>query len=101
MNRRKLEKNINVDEGHEIKFKRFTFNQLVQHWVMIAAFMTLVITGMPIKFPDTWWSSTIINLVGGFEMRTQIHHVAGTGMVLLGIYHVIFHLFLKEEYGQH
>ena len=81
----------------EVFFKRFTFNQLVQHWVMIGTFMLLVVTGMAVKFPDAWWSPVIINLVGGFEMRTQIHHAAGIGMVLLGIYHVGYHVFIDKE----
>ena len=81
----------------EVYFKRFTFNQLVEHWVMIGSFMLLVVTGMPVKFPDAWWSPVIINLVGGFEMRTQIHHAAGITMVLLGVYHVTYHLFIDKE----
>ncbi|MCZ7357341.1 MAG: cytochrome b/b6 domain-containing protein [Candidatus Methanoperedens sp.] len=81
----------------EVFFKRFTFNQLVQHWVMIGTFMLLVVTGMAVKFPDSWWSPMIIGLVGGFEMRTQIHHAAGIGMVLLGIYHVTYHIFVDKE----
>ena len=36
----------------EVFFKRFTFNQLVEHWAMIGTFMLLVISGMPLKFPD-------------------------------------------------
>lgn len=95
----KLEKEISLEkEQHgEVTFKRFTFNQLVQHWVMIATFMILVVTGMAIKFPDSWWSPVIINLLGGFEMRTQIHHTAGMIMVLLGIYHVVYHVFVDKD----
>ena len=94
----KLEKDISLEkEQSEITFKRFTFNQLIQHWVMIATFMILVVTGMAVKFPDSWWSPVIINLVGGFEMRTQIHHTAGIVMVILGIYHIIYHVFVDKE----
>ncbi len=78
-------------------FKRFTLNQLVQHWVMIGTFMILVVTGMPVKFPDTWWSPVIINMVGGFAMRTQIHHTAGLIMIGLGIYHVAYHLAIDKD----
>ncbi len=97
---------VEVSDSHELTgdkkmgevfFKRFTFNQLVQHWVMIGSFMALVVTGMPIKFPDAWWSPVIIGLVGGFEMRTQIHHAAGIAMVVLGVYHVVYHVFVDKE----
>ena len=97
---------VEISDPHELKgdnkmsevfFKRFTFNQLVQHWVMIGSFMALVVTGMPVKFPDAWWSPVIIGLVGGFEMRTQIHHAAGITMVVLGVYHVAYHVFVDKE----
>jgi cytochrome b subunit of formate dehydrogenase len=81
----------------EIFFKRFTFNQLFQHWVMIGTFMLLVISGMPLKFPDAWWSHVVVNALGGFAMRTTIHHTAGLIMVVLGIYHVVFHVFVDKE----
>lgn len=74
----------------EIKFLRFTLNQRIQHIVMIISFIPLVITGMPVKFPDAWWSPIIIDLVGGFEMRTQIHHVSGIIMCILGAYHIVY-----------
>ncbi|MFQ6054761.1 MAG: hypothetical protein ACE5J3_02135, partial [Methanosarcinales archaeon] len=69
-------------------FERFTLNQRIQHLAMISTFIPLVITGMPVKFPDAWWSPILIDLVGGFEMRTKIHHIAGIGMVILGVYHI-------------
>jgi len=37
---------------------------------MIGTFM-LYGNGMPLKFPDAWWSPVIINLLGGFSMRTR------------------------------
>jgi formate dehydrogenase subunit gamma len=81
----------------DVFFKRFTLNQLVEHWVMIGTFMLLVVSGMPLKFPDAWWSPVIINLLGGFEMRTQIHHTAGIALVILGTYHVGYHIFVDKE----
>ncbi len=102
MKRQKLiEVSESVDRGggvlSEVSFKRFTLNQLVEHWVMIGTFMLLVISGMPLKFPDAWWSPVIINLLGGFWMRTQIHHAAGIVLVVLGAYHVGYHLFVDKE----
>lgn len=93
-----LESNKNGERNMgEIYFKRFTFNQLAEHWAMIGTFMLLVISGMPLKFPDAWWSPVIINFLGGFAMRTQIHHAAGIGMVILGVYHVVYHVFVDKE----
>lgn len=77
-------------------FRRFTLNQRIQHLWMVLTFVPLVITGMPIKFPDQWWAPVLIDLVGGFEMRTIIHHVAGIGMVLLGLYHITYYLLIDR-----
>lgn len=65
--------------------------------MMVGTFILLVVTGMPVKFPDAWWSPVIIKLLGGFETRQLIHHTAGIGMVVLGIYHVTYHLFIEKQ----
>ena len=77
-------------------YLRFTVLQRVEHVVLYTTFIALVVTGMPIKYPNTWWSPIVINLLGGFDMRTLIHHVAGIGMCLEGAFHVIYYPLLKK-----
>jgi formate dehydrogenase subunit gamma len=102
MKRQKSPKVSDSDETEhgvlgDVIFKRFTLNQVVQHWVMMGAFSLLVISGMPLVFPDVWVSPIIVNLLGGFEMRTQIHHISGIVMILLGAYHVAYYTFVDKK----
>ncbi len=86
---------------HEYEFLRFTLNQRIQHFVLLTAFIALVITGMPLKYPDTWWAPRIVDLLGGAEMRALIHRIAGVTMVALGIYHVVYYLLIKRSVMLH
>ncbi len=80
----------------EIKFKRFTLNQRIQHIIFFASFILLAYTGFPLKFPDVWWSQWMIASVGGFDNRTFIHHYSGLAMIGVSIYHVIYHVIIEK-----
>jgi formate dehydrogenase subunit gamma len=80
----------------ELKFKRFTLNQRVQHIIFFMSFILLAYTGFPLKFPDEWWSNLMIASVGGFDNRTLIHHISGFVMIGVSIYHVMFHAILEK-----
>ena len=82
----------------EIRFKRFTLNQRIEHIIFFATFILLAYTGFPLKFPDEWWSGWMIASVGGFDNRTLIHHYAGLVMIGVGAYHVVYHLLEKPRF---
>lgn len=82
----------------EIRFRRFTLNQRIEHILFFATFILLAYTGFPLKFPDEWWSRWMIESVGGFDNRTLIHHYAGLVMIGVGVYHVVYHLLEKPRF---
>lgn len=64
---------------------RLTANQRVQHWLLLTSFITLVISGFALQYPDSWlgW------LLGSSEyLRRIIHRVAAVVMLVVGAYHV-------------
>jgi formate dehydrogenase gamma subunit len=73
-------------------FTRFTLNQRIQHVLLLVMFTVLVVTGLPLKYADSEISQTIVNWMGGWEMRSQIHHFAGFALIGLGIYHIIWYI---------
>lgn len=83
-------------ETLNLKFKRFTLNQRIQHIIFFTTFILLAYTGFPLKFPDEWWSRWMIASVGGFDNRTLIHHFSGLLMIGVSVYHVIFHSILEK-----
>jgi formate dehydrogenase gamma subunit len=82
----------------ELKFKRFTVNQRIQHIIFFTTFILLAYTGFPLKFPDEWWAKWMIDSVGGFDNRTLIHHYSGLLMIGVSVYHVVFHLLEKPRF---
>jgi len=72
---------------------RMTRNQRVQHQVLLASFIVLVITGFALKFPDSWFAG----MLGMSEkMRSITHRAAGVILIAAGFYHVIYAIVTRE-----
>ena len=66
---------------------RMTRQQRAQHIILLTSFITLVITGFALKYPDTWFSA----LLGMSEkIRGITHRVAGVILIGVGVYHVVY-----------
>src|ERR1041385_589202 len=64
---------------------RLTFNQRVQHWLLLTSFIVLVLSGFALQYPD----SGLAWLLGSSEyLRRIIHRVAAVIMIIVGIYHL-------------
>jgi cytochrome b subunit of formate dehydrogenase len=78
---------------------RFTPHQRVQHWGLMACFVTLAVTGFPIKFAQQPWASWFIDRIGGLSRARFIHHHVGLLLLAGMAYHLCYigwHL-LKER----
>jgi formate dehydrogenase gamma subunit len=71
---------------------RLTKNQRIQHFLLLVSFITLVITGFALKFPDAATRFIFVNELG----RSYVHRFAGTLLVAVGFYHVFYVLFTRE-----
>lgn len=72
----------------ETKYLRFTISDRVEHWVQMASFATLGMTGLAQKFSDSSISIWFIALLGGIETIRIIHRIASIGLMLGTIYHL-------------
>jgi len=77
-------------------FERLTLNQRIQHIVLMISFSTLVLTGLPVRYPESSVSSRIIWLLGGFGMRSMLHRCAAIILILLTVYHVCYTIFSRR-----
>ena len=80
----------------EKTYIRMTLNERIQHFLLLSSFITLVITGFALKFPESLWVTAIFKLLGenAFELRSVIHRIAAVIMVAVSLYHlgyIIFH----------
>ncbi len=70
------------------KYWRFNTWSRIEHGLLILSFTTLVITGLPQRYADSFLGSGMIQLMGGIETTRIIHHVAAAILVFETIYHL-------------
>jgi len=75
-------------------YLRMSLDERVQHGTLVLSFITLVITGFSLRFPDAWWVAPVRDLSPFmFAARGIAHRVAGVVMVLASLYHLRYILF--------
>lgn len=83
-----------VDESEipkERTFERFGKNFRSQHMLMFISVIILIITGMPLKFPELGISKFIIvDVFGGLQNSTLIHRVGAVGLIIVGVWHLFY-----------
>lgn len=73
-----------------VRYLRFTRTQRAEHVLMILAFVTLAVTGLPQKYANSGllWADGLIRILGGIELVRLIHRVAATLLMVETIYHL-------------
>jgi len=77
-------------------FERFNRNFRFQHMVLFSSVVILIITGMPLKFPEFVLSRWLIGLWGGIQNSTVVHRV-GAGMLIYFMVHHFFYTILARD----
>jgi len=72
---------------HRTTYARFSVWQRIEHAVLLVSFTVLSVTGLPQKYADSNWGSTLIAWMGGIETTREIHHIAAILLMLGAIYH--------------
>jgi cytochrome b subunit of formate dehydrogenase len=70
---------------------RMTLQQRIQHWCLLSSFITLVITGFALAYPDSW-----LGMVFGENIRRWGHRVAAIVLLGVGLYHAYYVIALRE-----
>ena len=71
-------------------FVRFGLNFRIQHIALLITTIMLILTGIPLKFPKNSVSQFVINMFGGTPGAREVHHFFALGMILVGIYHLLY-----------
>jgi cytochrome b subunit of formate dehydrogenase len=72
---------------------RMDKSQRWQHLILLVSFITLVITGFALKYPDSWLAA--IPLMGE-KVRGIVHRVAAVLMIGASVYH-LFYLIMTRD----
>src|SRR5512138_3936320 len=70
-------------------YERFPLARRIEHWVMMASFTILALTGLPQKFPSSPVSIAFVGILGGIENLRTIHHFAAFVMMLGTAWHLL------------
>ena len=81
----------------EKKYLRMTLNERIQHFLFLSTFITLVITGFALKYPEAFWVKWFVYLwENAFELRGIIHRIAAVVMIVASFYHFLYIIFTKR-----
>ena len=78
------------EKHNEIEYQRWDIHQRLQHILLLISFTLLMMTGMPLKFPDSTVSKVLMYLFGGVESAGILHRFSASILILDSIYHVIY-----------
>lgn len=78
-------------------YVRMTLGERLQHGTLALSFITLVVTGFMLRYPDAWWVASIRSVTPEFfEVRSWIHRIAGIMLLAAGFYHVYYIFFVPR-----
>ncbi len=83
------------DKYDDIKYLRMSLCERIQHFLLFTSFITLILTGFGLKFPEAFWVRWIVYIIGdhAFEARGIVHRIASIVMIGASLYHLYYILF--------
>ena len=97
-----LAERVKVGPDGERIFIRFSAMQRAEHYLLIASFGSLVLTGLVQTFSWITFIGWVIQVLGGIDGIRAVHHLAAVILILQSIYHVVQILIMwivKRERG--
>ncbi len=85
--------------GFVLRFHRY---DRLLHGFLMASFLTLALTGMPLLFSEAVWARTLANLLGGYRVTGVLHRVAAVTLMTVFVTHLVrlsHRLFVRKDYG--
>jgi cytochrome b subunit of formate dehydrogenase len=94
-----------MDQGHAssgVFYRRFDRYHRILHAVMMASFLGLAFTGLPLLFSDTGWAAALARLEGGFRAAGVLHRVLAVLLITCFTLHVmrlLHRLYVQKDLG--
>ncbi|RJP15318.1 MAG: hypothetical protein C4520_20255 [Candidatus Abyssobacteria bacterium SURF_5] len=71
-------------------FERLSVAQRIQHVILFTSFFTLVLTGIPLVFPEAPFLHKLFFFPESFWLRGIIHRVAGVMLICVGLFQLVY-----------
>jgi len=91
---------VNEDAVPEKQITRFSKAWRWAHLILAIAVMTLVITGTPVLFAESFWAPILMTLLGGPEIAAFVHRVAACTFAVIFFGHIaylIYVIFIRDK----
>jgi formate dehydrogenase gamma subunit len=75
---------------------RFDKSQVVQHLLLTVTFVTLVVTGFALRFPDAWWVAGLRAIGMTEPVRLNLHRIAAVGLIVASLWHAYYVLLTRR-----
>jgi cytochrome b subunit of formate dehydrogenase len=92
----KISEPVEDKKPDEEYFVRFGANFRFQHIVLLTSTVMLILTGVPLKFPQSSVAQFIISWFGGAPGARSLHHFFALGLIFIGIYHLVYSFWAKS-----
>ena len=79
---------------------RFTVNERIQHMLLMLCVILLMISGLSLRYADTWLGQAVISFEGGMQARGLLHRVSAIGLIVVWLYHALYVVFTERGHGQ-
>lgn len=84
------------------RVKRFNAFERIMHLGVITSFLTLSITGLPLKYSHSEWSNWFVNNLLGFRTAALLHRTAAVILFTVFFFHLmnlLYKVMLKKQKG--
>ncbi len=68
---------------------RFTASERAIHILLFSSLIILSITGLTLKYHDSWLAQSVMKLEGGVLFRGKIHRIAAVVLIATFVYHLL------------
>ena len=68
-------------------FERMSRQGRWQHGILVLSFLLLVLTGLPLFLHDVPLMRSLVDLEGGFRLRSRLHRAGAVGLIGLSLWH--------------
>jgi cytochrome b subunit of formate dehydrogenase len=83
--------------GLGLEIERMNLHFRIAHWLTVASFPVLVITGFALKFPDSWWAQPVLLWESKFAFRGTLHRIAAIVLLFSFAYHIVHLLIVRRD----
>lgn len=87
---------VNKKQWEQETFQRFNIYFRIQHIMLFTSVIILIITGLPIKFPEASASKILMFFMGGIVMQGILHRVGAVLLIAFYVFHTGYTIFNKD-----